>query len=103
MPVAAAALTMDVSPAGQGVMLGFALLLGGGLGLLCKGRIPKTIAENMTRAVGLCVCVIGIFSALQGDFMLLESLATAELVLESPSANAAVLIRILSDIGRTLV
>ena len=48
-----------------------AVLLGGGIGLLLKGKIPKTLAENTARAIGLCVCIIGIAGAVKGDFMLL--------------------------------
>ena len=58
-----------------------AILLGGGAGLVFKGRIPKSIAENITRAIGLCVCVIGVSGALNGDFMLLVvSLALGSLL-----------------------
>jgi len=48
-----------------------AVLVGGGIGLLFRGGIPKYISENMTRAIGLCVCVIGIDKAILGDPMLL--------------------------------
>ena len=48
-----------------------AVLLGGGIGLLLKGRIPGKFAENIARAIGLCVCVIGITGAIKGDMMLL--------------------------------
>jgi len=48
-----------------------AVLLGGGIGLLLKGRIPGKFAENIARAIGLCVCIIGISGAIKGDFMLL--------------------------------
>ena len=48
-----------------------AVLLGGGIGLLLKGKIPKTLAENIARSIGLCVCIIGIAGAVKGDFMLL--------------------------------
>jgi len=48
-----------------------AVLLGGGIGLLLKGNIPKQFAENTARAIGLCVCIIGIASAVKGDTMLL--------------------------------
>jgi len=39
--------------------------------LLLKGKISKNILDNVIRAIGLCVCVIGISGALKGDFMLL--------------------------------
>jgi uncharacterized membrane protein YqgA involved in biofilm formation len=48
-----------------------AVLLGGGIGLLLKGRIPKKFAEHIARSIGLCVCIIGIAGAIKGDFMLL--------------------------------
>jgi uncharacterized membrane protein YqgA involved in biofilm formation len=48
-----------------------AVLLGGTFGLLLKGRIPAKFAETIPRAIGLCVCIIGIAGALKGDFMLL--------------------------------
>lgn len=48
-----------------------AVLLGGGVGLLFRGRIPETVSENITRAIGLCVCIIGISGAIRGDSMLL--------------------------------
>lgn len=48
-----------------------AVLFGGGVGLLLKGRIPEIISENITRAIGLCVCVIGVSGAIKGDPMLL--------------------------------
>ena len=48
-----------------------AVLVGGGIGLLLKGRIPKHIPENIARAIGLCVCVIGVAGAIKGDFMLM--------------------------------
>ena len=48
-----------------------AVLAGGGVGLLLKGKIPRALSESIIRAIGLCVCVIGLFSALKGDFMLL--------------------------------
>ena len=48
-----------------------AILAGGGIGLLFKGKISAKISENITRAIGLCVCIIGISGALKGDLMLL--------------------------------
>jgi len=48
-----------------------AVLVGGTLGLLFQGRIRKEVLGNVTRAIGLCVCVIGISGALRGDYMLL--------------------------------
>ena len=48
-----------------------AIILGGAIGLLLKGKIPKTISGSITRVLGLCVCIIGISSAVNGDMMLL--------------------------------
>jgi uncharacterized membrane protein YqgA involved in biofilm formation len=48
-----------------------AVLLGGGIGLLLKGKIPGKFAENIARTIGLCVCIIGINGAVKGDAMLL--------------------------------
>ncbi|MCL2055034.1 MAG: DUF554 domain-containing protein [Oscillospiraceae bacterium] len=48
-----------------------AVLIGGGAGLLFKGKCPKKITEGITRAIGLCVCIIGISGGLKGDFILL--------------------------------
>ena len=48
-----------------------AVLAGGSTGLLLRGRIPKSISENIARAIGLCVCVIGMSGAIKGDLMLL--------------------------------
>ena len=44
--------------------------MGGGLGLLLKGKVPENISGNIIRALGLCVCVIGVAGALGGDLML---------------------------------
>ena len=48
-----------------------AVLLGGGIGLLCKGKIPAAFSDNIIRAIGLCVCIIGAAGAIKGDLMLL--------------------------------
>ena len=48
-----------------------AILAGGGLGLLLRGRISDRISKSLITVMGLCVCVIGISGALMGDFMLL--------------------------------
>ena len=48
-----------------------AVLLGGGIGLLFKGKIPANISENVIRSIGLCVCIIGVSEAMKGDIMLL--------------------------------
>ena len=48
-----------------------AILLGGGIGLLFKGKISNKLSESITRAMGLCICIIGVSGALEGDLMLL--------------------------------
>ena len=48
-----------------------AILVGGGIGLVFKGRVSEKISESITRAIGLCICIIGISGALGGDIMLL--------------------------------
>jgi len=53
------------------VINALAILAGGGLGLLLKGRINKKITQSIMRAIGLCVCIIGISGALGGDIMLM--------------------------------
>ena len=48
-----------------------AVLLGGGIGLLFRGRIPEKISEGVFRAIGLCTCIIGVSGAIKGDLILL--------------------------------
>ena len=48
-----------------------AILIGGGIGLLLKGRIKREVSQNLMRILGLCVIVFGISDALQGDVTLL--------------------------------
>jgi len=48
-----------------------AIVIGGAIGLLFKGKIPQNISGAITRVLGLCVLVIGISSAVDGDMMLL--------------------------------
>jgi hypothetical protein len=48
-----------------------AILIGGGLGLLLKGRLNEKFSQSILRAIGLCVCIIGITGALDGDIMLM--------------------------------
>ncbi|MCL1878555.1 MAG: DUF554 domain-containing protein [Defluviitaleaceae bacterium] len=58
-----------------------AILAGGAVGLLLKGRINEKITAAIIRAMGLCVCIIGISGALGGDIMLMvTSLALGVLV-----------------------
>ena len=55
-----------------GTLINAAAVVGGGtIGLLFKGKIPAKLAENIARAIGLGVCIIGITSAIKGDLMLL--------------------------------
>jgi len=46
-------------------------LLGGGLGLLLRGRISDKLSKSMMKALGLCIAVIGIRGAISGDVMLM--------------------------------
>ena len=48
-----------------------AILIGGGIGLLFKGKMSDKVSNTVTRAIGLCVCIIGVSSAIHGDIMLL--------------------------------
>ena len=48
-----------------------AILAGGGLGLLLKGRISDRISQTTMKALGLCVCIVGISAALGGDILLM--------------------------------
>jgi hypothetical protein len=48
-----------------------AILAGGGLGLLLKGKINENITATIMRAMGLCVCIIGIAGALGGEIILM--------------------------------
>jgi len=48
-----------------------AIFAGGGLGLLLKGRINDRISQTTMKALGLCVCIVGISSAIGGDILLM--------------------------------
>ena len=48
-----------------------AVLLGGGVGLLFRGKIPSKMSDGVIRALGLCTLVIGLSGALAGNLMLL--------------------------------
>jgi len=48
-----------------------AILAGGGIGLLLRGRISERYSQSLMRVLGLCVAVIGIAAAVGGDIMLL--------------------------------
>ena len=43
-----------------------AILVGGGVGLLLRGRISKDFSRNLMRILGLCTIIIGIAGALAG-------------------------------------
>ena len=60
------------------------------MGLLLYGRVKKEKFDNITRALGLCVCVIGISGAIKGDAMLLiVSLAVGTLAGELINIDGA--------------
>ncbi|MCL2421359.1 MAG: DUF554 domain-containing protein [Defluviitaleaceae bacterium] len=48
-----------------------AIIIGSGLGFLLKGRITEKMSHTIMKAMGLCVCIIGISGALGGDIMLM--------------------------------
>jgi len=48
-----------------------AVIIGGVIGLIFKGKIPQKFADSVTGALGLCVIIIGVNGSLSGDVMLL--------------------------------
>jgi len=48
-----------------------AILIGGGFGLLLKGRLKEESSTNLMRILGLCVIVFGVKDALPGNVTLL--------------------------------
>jgi uncharacterized membrane protein YqgA involved in biofilm formation len=48
-----------------------AVLAGGVMGLLLKGRLTDRLTDSLVKALGLCVCIIGISGAVKGDIMML--------------------------------
>jgi len=48
-----------------------AILAGGSFGLLLKGRINERLSQTALKALGLCVCIVGISGALNGDILLM--------------------------------
>lgn len=50
-----------------------AILAGSGLGIILKGRINEKFSQSILKAIGLCVCIIGIRSGLSGDIMMMVS------------------------------
>jgi len=75
-----------------------AILVGGSIGLLFKGRIPDKISASITRAIGLCICIIGISGALNGDIMLL----VVSLVLGAISGELLAIDEKLTNLGNFL-
>lgn len=53
------------------VVNALAILVGGGLGLLLKGRISQNFTDSIMKVMGLCVIVVGISGGLGGDIMLM--------------------------------
>lgn len=53
-----------------------AIILGGSIGLLLKGKIPEKFSSNVIRIIGLCVCIIGITGAIKGDVLLIVASIT---------------------------
>jgi uncharacterized membrane protein YqgA involved in biofilm formation len=74
------------------------VLVGGLVGLLFRGRLPEAAAKSLEKALGLCVCVIGISGALQGDAMLL----VVSLALGTLAGEALGIDRGLNRLGETL-
>jgi len=75
-----------------------AILVGGGIGLLLKNRVSKNFSEGVMRALGLCVCIIGVQGALDGDFMLM----TISLALGALCGEILHIDRRLNDFGMVL-
>jgi len=48
-----------------------AILAGGGVGLLLRGKLTDKLSTGIIRAIGLCIIVIGVSGALGGDIMLM--------------------------------
>ncbi|MCL2828435.1 MAG: DUF554 domain-containing protein [Oscillospiraceae bacterium] len=58
-----------------------AILAGGGVGLLLRGKLTDKLSTGIIRAIGLCIIVIGVSGALEGDIMLMVvSLALGTLI-----------------------
>ena len=74
------------------------IIIGGVIGLLFRGRISEKISATVTRAIGLCVCVIGVSGALAGDIMLL----VVSLMLGSVTGELINIDGRLNDLGTTL-
>ena len=48
-----------------------AIIIGGAVGLLLRGKLSDKFARGIIRALGLCICIIGVSSAINGDVMLI--------------------------------
>jgi uncharacterized membrane protein YqgA involved in biofilm formation len=67
-----------------------AILLGGAVGLLLKGRLATRFTDTLLKVMGLCVIVIGLGGAIKGDIMLLVvSLALGTVVGEGLNIDGA--------------
>ena len=67
-----------------------AILVGGAIGLVARGRISERFSKSIIRTLGLCVGVIGLQSAIAGDIMLMVvSLALGTLCGEALDIEAA--------------
>ena len=69
---------------------GAAILAGGGVGLVLKGRLSDKFSKSIMRVLGLCICIIGIQGGLGGDVLLMViSLALGALVGELINIDGA--------------
>jgi len=69
---------------------GAAILAGGGLGLLLKGRINERVSQTTMKAMGLCVCIVGVSGALGGDILaMVVALALGAILGELANIDAA--------------
>jgi len=69
---------------------GVAILAGGGVGLVLKGRLSDKFSKSIMRVLGLCICIIGIRGGLGGDVLLMViSLALGALVGELVGIDGA--------------
>lgn len=67
-----------------------AILAGGSVGLVLKGRLSDKFSKSIMRVLGLCICIIGIRGGLGGDVLLMViSLALGALVGELINIDGA--------------
>ncbi|MCL1999113.1 MAG: DUF554 domain-containing protein [Turicibacter sp.] len=63
------------------LMNALAIIAGGSVGLLLKGKIKPSLGEGLIKIIGLCVVVMGVSNAIAGDIMLIvASLALGTLM-----------------------